>query len=204
MKIISQSSDELVLKEGGTSGIVVGIAFVIAGPLVWYFLRQSNPSVMIWIGLAIALVGVAVILFSSSITVVANKTSGQVSYQKKRLTGEQNSSFAIADIFRIETRKQWQVQNTAPQENQGSMPQPVLVAQSVIVFKDGREVPLDHQKNSSTTSVGSTVIMGGQGAETAIAAQVAKFLNVPFQEIMPPNMGSGINIISGGGGNIQV
>jgi hypothetical protein len=203
MKIISQSSDELVLKEGGTSGIAVGVAFVIAGPLVWYFLRQSNPSVMIWVGLATALLGVAVILFSSSITVVANKTSGQVSYQKKRVTGEQNSTFAIADIFRIETRKQWRVQNTPAQGNQGSMPQPVLVAQSVIVFKDGREVPLDHQKNSSTTSVGGTVVMGGQGAETAIAAQVAKFLDVPFQEIMPPNMGSGINII-GGGGNIQV
>jgi hypothetical protein len=32
-------------------------------------------------------------------------------------------------------------------------------------------------------------LMGGQGAETAIAAQVAQFLNVPFQEIAPPNMG---------------
>jgi hypothetical protein len=203
MKIISQSSDQLVLKEGGASGIAVGVAFVIAGPLAWYVLRESYPSVMIWIGLAIALIGVAVILFSSSITVVANKTSGQISYQKKRVTGEQNSTFAMADIFRIETRKQWQVQNTPAQGNQGSMPQPVLVAQSVIVFKDGHELALDHQKSSSRTSVGSMVVMGGQGAETAIAAQVAKFLDVPFQEIMPPNMGSGINII-GGGGNIQV
>ncbi len=75
------------------------------------------------------------------------------------------------------------------------MPQPELVAQSVIVFKDGRELALDHQKNSSTTTVGGAMIMSGQGAETAIAAQVAKFLNVPFQEIMPPNMSSGTNII---------
>jgi hypothetical protein len=71
----------------------------------------------------------------------------------------------------------------------------MLVAQSVIVFKDGRELALDHQKTSSSTSVGGAVIMGGQGAETAIAAQVAKFLNVPFQEIMPPNMSGGTNII---------
>ena len=34
MKIISQSSDELVLKEGGTSGIVVGIANVPTPPPV--------------------------------------------------------------------------------------------------------------------------------------------------------------------------
>ena len=141
-------------------------------------------------------IGVAVILFSSSITVVANKGSGQVSYRKKRLIGAQDSAYSIADIFRIETRKQWQVQNTqAPGNQGGSMPQPVLVAQSVIVFKDGRELALDHQKTSSSTSAGSVVLMGGQGAETAIAAQVAKFLDVPFQEIAPPNMGMGINII---------
>jgi hypothetical protein len=103
--------------------------------------------------------------------------------------------YPIADVFRIETRKQWQMQNTGQSGNQGgSTPQQVLVAQSVMVFKDGRELPLDHQKTSSSTSVGGVVLMGGQGAETAIAAQVAAFLNVPFQEIMPPNMGSGINI----------
>jgi Tfp pilus assembly PilM family ATPase len=194
MKIISQSSDELVLKEGSASGMVVGVVFAVAGVLAGYFLRQSNPLV-IWIALALVLIGCAVILFSSSITVIANKASGQVFYQKKRLVGGQNSTYAIGDIFRIETRKQWRVENTPPPGNQGaSMPQPVLVAQSVIVFKDGRELPLDHQKTSSRTSVGSVVLMGGQGAETAIAAQVAKFLSVPFQEIAPPTMGMGMNI----------
>ena len=192
MKIVSQSSDELVLKEGSTQGIVVGAMLVAAGALVGIFLRDANPY-MIWIALAAALVGIAVILFSSSITVTANKTSGQVLYQKKRIVGGQDSNYAIAEIFRIETRKQWQEQNAPPSGNQQpSMPQ--LVAQSVIVFKDGREVPLDHQKTSSTTTVGPVVLMGGQGAETAIAAQVAKFLNVPFQEIAPPNMGMSIQL----------
>lgn len=196
MKIVSQSSDELVLKEGGTQGIVVGAAFVIAAPLVWYFLHESNP-IVVWIALAVFIVGIVVVLMSSSITVTANRATGQMLYQKKRLTGGQDSTYAIADIFRIETRKQWRIDNTPAQGNQGgSVPQPVLVAQSVIVFRDGREVPLDHQKTSSRTSVGGTVLMGGQGAETAVAAQVAKFLNVPFQEIMPPNMSGGINIIS--------
>ena len=195
MKIINQSADELVLKEGSASGLIAGAAFVIAGVLAWYFLHRSN-SIAVWIALALVAVGLAALLFSSSITVVANKGSGQVSYQKRRLIGAQDSTYSIADIFRIETRKQWQVQNTSAPANQGaSMPQPMLVAQSVIVFKDGRELPLDHQKTSSSTSVGSVVLMGGQGAETAIAAQVAKFLEVPFLEIAPPNMGMGINII---------
>ena len=194
MKITSQSADQLVLEEGSTSGIVVGAVLIVAGVHAGYFLRASNP-IVIWIALALGVVGIVVILFSSSITVTANKASGQVLYQKKRLIGAKDSTYAIGDIFRIETRKEWRVDNAPRSEGQGpSIPRPVLVAQSVIVFKDGRELALDHQKTSSTTSVGSVVLMGGQGAETAIASQVAKFLNVPFQEIAPPNMGSGLNI----------
>src|ERR1035441_10564158 len=111
MKITSQSSDQLVLTEGSTSGVIVGSALVIAGVAVEVFLRQSNPY-MIWIGLAVLLVGIGVVLFASSITVTANKTTGQVAYEKKRLIGAQNSTYAISDIFRIETRKQWRVENT--------------------------------------------------------------------------------------------
>jgi hypothetical protein len=194
MKIISQSSDQLVLKEGSASGIVAGSVFAVAGVLVAIFLRDSIPYA-IWIALALLVLGIAITLFSSSITVAANRAGGQLVYEKKRLVGGKTSTYPISDIFRIETRKQWRVDNSPPSGNQsGSMPQPRLVAQSVIVFKNGNELALDHQKTSSTTTVGSVTLMGGQGAETAIAGQVAKFLDVPFQEIMPPNMSSGMNI----------
>jgi len=43
MKIISQSTDELVLKEGSTSGIAIGVAFVIAGGFIAYRFHSSNP-----------------------------------------------------------------------------------------------------------------------------------------------------------------
>jgi hypothetical protein len=80
----------------------------------------------------------------------------------------------------------------------------MLVAQSVIVFKSGKELALDHQKNSSSMQIGGAVLMSGQGSETAMANRVATFLGVPFQEIMPPNMmgmggmGGGLNIQIGG------
>ncbi|MGD0774030.1 MAG: hypothetical protein ABSC05_14530 [Candidatus Solibacter sp.] len=195
MKIISQSADELVLKEGGASGIAIGVVFVAAGLAVGIFLHASN-AYAIWIALALVVVGIVAICLSSSITVGANKATGKLSYQKKRLIGAQDSTYAIADVLRIETRKQWRVENSAPSGNQNvSVPQPVLVWQSVIVFKDGRELPLDHQKTSSQTSVGDVVLMGGQGAEVAMAARVAEFLHVPFQEIVPPDFGmGGINI----------
>jgi len=200
MKITNVSPDELLLTEGSATGIAIGGAFVVGGGAVACFGRNSG-SVMLWIALALGIVGLVAILFSSSITINANRATGQLRYQKKRLAGSQDTTYALADVFRIETRKQWRMQNAPNSGNQNPpMQEPVIVAQSVIVFKDGRELALDHQKTSSTTTIGSTVLMGGQGAETAMAVQVAKFLNVPFQEIAPPNMGSGINIISTGGG----
>jgi Tfp pilus assembly PilM family ATPase len=194
MKIISQSPDELVLKEGSATGIVFGAIFVLAGVLVEVFLRQTRSGT-IWMALGLVVIGLAIILASSSITLIANKAKGQVFYEKKRLIGGSNSTYAIADIFRIETRRQWQTQTSGPANNADApTPQQVLVAQSVIVFKDGRELPLDHQKTSSSMSVGSVVLMGGQGSEVALAAKVANFMSVPFQEISPPNMGMGVNI----------
>ena len=65
----------------------------------------------------------------------------------------------------------------------------------VMVFKDGQELPLDHQ---NSMFLGGAVLMGGSGKEVAIANQVATFLGVPFQEIAPPipgmGLGTGINI----------
>ncbi len=198
MKIVSQSPSELVLKEGSTQGIVAGIIIVIVGALVGYLLHQGRP-IVIWISLALVLIGIGVVLFSSSITVIVNIASGQIFYQKKRLVGGNDSTYAVADVFRIETRRQWRTENTAPSGNTNvATPQQVLVAQSVIVFKDGRELPLDHQKTSSSISTGSVVLMGGQGAEVALAANVANFMGVAFQEISPPGMGMGINIGIGG------
>ncbi len=194
MKIISQSADELVLQEGSASGIMIGGAFVVAGALVGYLGHASSP-IAVWIALAMVVAGIVVILLASSITVTANRGSGQLFYQKKRLVGAQNTTYPIVDILRIETRKQWRIDNAQNSGNQNAPPpQPVLVAQSVIVFKDGREVPLDHQKTSSTTSVGSAVLMSGQAKEGAMASQVANFLHVPFQEIGPPNFSTGLQI----------
>ena len=100
MKITSQSADQLVLKEGSASGIAIGVVFAIAGALGGYFLHHSSP-IAIWIALAVVLLGLAVILFSASITLDANKATGQISYQKKRLIGGQNSTYAIAGVLRI-------------------------------------------------------------------------------------------------------
>lgn len=201
MKIVSQSSDEMVLHEGSMQGLFVGIACVIAGVLIAYFKHAAQPMFM-WIGLAAVAVGAIVICFASSITVDATKSRDELVYQKKRLVGGATTNYKISDVLRIETRKQWRIENAGQQNRDNpNPPQPVLVAQSVIVFKTGKELALDHQKTSSSMNVGGAVLMSGQGNETAMANRVAEFLGVPFQEIMPPNMmGMGMS----GGLNIQI
>ena len=201
MKIVSQSSDEMVLHEGSLQGLFVGIVFVIAGVLIAYFKHASQPM-FLWIGLAAAAVGAIVICFASSITVDATKSRDELVYQKKRLVGGATTNYKISEVLRIETRKQWRIENAGQlNRDNPNPPQPVLVAQSVIVFKTGKELALDHQKSSSSMNVGGAVLMSGQGNETAMANRVAEFLGVPFQEIMPPNMmGMGMS----GGLNIQI
>ena len=93
-------------------------------------------------------------------------------------------AYAAQDALRVELRQSMQmVQGVRSQNGTASMPHEVLKRQSVIVFKDGRELPLENIKSSSGAAVGSVVLMGGAGKELSIANQVAGFLNIPFQEV---------------------
>ena len=112
MKITSQSADTLVLTESGTSGMVMGVVFVVAGLAVGFFLRSSHPMA-IWAALWVVVIGLVVICISSSITVEADRASGQLCYQKKVLIGGQDSTYAIADVLRIEIRKEWHINTDA-------------------------------------------------------------------------------------------
>jgi hypothetical protein len=198
MKIINQTTDELNLKEGDAKGVVFGIVFVLAGIGIGFY-SHFTVSPTLWVGLGLLVVGIVTIFISSSITVDISKTNGQIIYQTKRLIGGKTTTYPIADVLRIETRKSWKMEQGARTGNTISAPRQVLVFQSVMVFKDGQELPLDHQNNSSGMSIGGAVMMGGSGKEVAIANQVATFLGVPFQEIAPPGGGMGINLGSVGG-----
>jgi hypothetical protein len=202
MKITNQTADTLALKEGDATGIVVGVVLVITGVVVAFY-SHFVPAAPLWIALGLVVVGLVVVFASSSISVVINKTNGQIAYQTKRVIGGSSAMYAIADVLRIETRKSWRTENNNTGGNRGvSMPRQVLVSQSVIVFKNGQEIPLDHQSGASSgVSVGPAVMMAGSGKEVALANQVASFMGVPFQEIAPPGGPMGINI---GGGTIQL
>jgi hypothetical protein len=172
VKIISLNAEELRLKEDGVAGMVIGIALLLLGLLCAAIFSQAGAFGVL-IGLAMAGIGGAFILFSSSITVSANRRSGQLWYQKKRLAGSQASVYALTDIACVETRWNMVEQSSSSDGDNYTTSRKVLVAKSLIVLRDGRTLPLTHQKNA-TRKVTPPMIL-----------QVAQFLNVPFREIAP-------------------
>lgn len=201
MKIVNQTAGELELKEGNAGGIASGVIIALGGVGLGFY-SHFFVSATLWGAIAFFVVGVAIVFMSSAITVDINKTSGKIIYQTKRLVGGKTATYPIANVLQIETRKSWRTEGGNRSGQTISAPRQVLVFQSVIVFKDGQELPLDHQNSSSGMSIGPAVMMGGSGSEVAIANQVATFLGVPFQEIAPPTGGMGINL--GSIGRIQL
>jgi hypothetical protein len=196
MKIINQTGDEMVLKDGGVGRLIFGIIAILAslgaGGYAYFTYGWSNE---IWIAVVVLVIGLFMVFGTATILVDINKPNNQIGYQKKRLIGGSQAVYAIGDVLRIETRKQWKTETTGTNNNRQT--RQVLVSQSVIVFKDGTELPLDSGSGGASVGVGG-VMMSGSGKEVAIATQVAGFMGVPFQEIAPPNMGMGGGINIGG------
>jgi hypothetical protein len=196
MKIINQTADEMALKDGNIGGLILGVVAVVGslgiGGYSYFSYGWSNGS---WVAVVFFVMGLVSLFTAATTTVDIHKSNNQISYQKKRLIGGNQAVYAISDVLRIETRKQWQTESTGG-NNDRQMRQ-VLVSQSVMVFKDGSEIPLDSQKGGSSVGIGA-IMMGGSGKEVAIATQVASFMGVPFQEIAPPGSGVGTGINIGG------
>jgi hypothetical protein len=192
MKITNQTADEMSLKSGNLSGKIFGIIAAVGSLAIGGYVYFSHGwSAPLWIAVAVFVVGLLIFLSAASISVTINKPNNQINFSKKEIIGSKQATYAISDVLRVETRKQWRMESEGG--GNGSVPQmrQVLVSQSVIVFKDGTELPLDNQSGGTGVGMGG-VMMSGSGKETALATQVATFMGVPFQEIMPPSGGMGI------------
>lgn len=198
MKILSRTDSRMVLKDGDATGIVFGVIFLIAAVVIGIGFLSVNQW-MKWVALGAVVFGLLTLLSSYSITIDIQKANGSFSYRKKRVIGGSSTTYAVSDVLRIETRRQWEVDNVS-NEKGASAPRSVLITQSVIVFKNGQELALDHQKNAQSMRIGNAPTMVSQGNEVALATQVAEFMEVPFQEIAP-GMG---NVSIGGPGSIQL
>lgn len=186
MKIVSQNSDVMVLNEGNTSAMIGGAIFTILGLGIGLSAYNSGIIAILVAGVFV-LIGLAIVFFSFSINIVINKTSGQIEYRKKRLTGESVELYQTANISRVETQKKLQrVRSTSKGVSTSRL---ITISQSFIIFKDGSRLALGHQKNNSSGLTIGGAVLGVGNNELTIASTVAQFLGVPFQESGPENSG---------------
>jgi hypothetical protein len=197
MKITSQSSDQMALQDGNiASGVFGGIVLVgISGYWAYYLFTAPGQSINIaWIPGIIAIVGLIMIVMVSSIAVVIDKSQGQVVFSRKRMLGISKQVQNISDVVRVELRR-GSYRQGAPSRQGFSMNggRQVLQSQTVVLFKDGTEMPLENKKDRSGRGsiIGAGVMMAGEGKELSISQQVATFLDVPFEEM---GNGGGITV----------
>lgn len=194
MKITSQNDQLLVVKDGGIFGFIIGaVVALFAGYYLVSTLLTTGVSTDLWFSVGGVVVGLLVLFMTSIVTATLNKSTGQIQYVKKHLIGSSATTYAMADVLRIEVRKEWRTESSSGTARTESVPEQVLVSQTLIVFKDGTQLPLSRQSSPSRVSIGG-ILVSGQGTETVTANQIATFLNVPFQEIAPPNAGITINL----------
>jgi uncharacterized protein (UPF0333 family) len=196
MKIINQSENQMSLKDGNALSLILGAVFIIIGVFgafgIYSASRFSGPF---WAMTVFFLIGLIIIFTSAAILVTIDKTQNQISFLKKRLAGSKSQTYNIQNVLRIELRKSYRMQaGTRNQNGTITPPRQILQHQSVIVLKDGTEVPLENVKSSGNAGIGTEVLLGGTGKELSISNQIANFLGVPFQEIGPgaaPTIGIG-------------
>ena len=97
MKIISQTGDEMMLKEGDGKGIIAGVVLVVVGIGIAFY-AHFIPSTLLWIGIAVFIVGLSMVFLAASIDVDINKGTGQIVYQTKRLIGGNFATYAVAGM----------------------------------------------------------------------------------------------------------
>ncbi|MFM2330824.1 MAG: hypothetical protein RLZZ26_331 [Candidatus Parcubacteria bacterium] len=188
----------VVVDKGLVSSVLIGAVFVVVGGVL-LFLAGSQTIALIVGGLFIV-AGIVVVLKASSINITIDKSQGQILFQKNGLVKHEVRTYAIADAVRVELRNQYQTSTTTMQGRTYS--QPTIVWQSVLILKDGTELPLENlqapgQTNVGVAGVGFSVIGGGEAKEVVVGQQIAAFLGVPFQEIGAPGAALGGGVAQG-------
>jgi hypothetical protein len=182
MKIASQTADQIVLKDSNYKGIVIACGFILVG-IILSFGIAANPQIWNIIGTwaVILLIAFYTIFTSPSFLIVIDKSSGAISYHMKRIILSKNDTYQIINIVRIEWRKMFRRSGKGTQ----------IVTQSVIVFKDGSEMPLEGKK--AENGFGFSVILGGNSSadnkDISLSKQIADFIGVPLQEVEPTPSG---------------
>ncbi len=191
------------MQDGNTfRGVILGfIVTILASWITYYVATHPTPGdspAAPWILGLFIIVGLAILFGTSSISVIIDKAHGTVTFGRKRLTGTKSVTYNTADALRVELRQGIDIERGGGGPHGGGSARQVYDSQSVLVFKNGDEMPLENQKRRDSVSVGliggTGIMLSGKGRELSISRQVATFMGIPFEEVGNPGpvgIGSG-------------
>lgn len=203
MKILEESELRIVLKDSNWGGLIFGIVITL-GSL--FFAYQSNPfakefdiKTLIFPGIFL-LVGLLLLFTSKITTITLDKNINKIEFIKKGILGVSSKNYPLNQIIKVDLREQIIVTRTNNNNRGFNAGTPRLQFQTVLVLRDGAEIPLGRLKSPATASIGGAVIMSGVGTEQVIGQKIATFLGVPFEKnspmggAMPPSIQPPISI----------
>lgn len=172
MKIVSQTQDTMILKEGALTRIIFGVLFVVIGGMAIFFLLNIPGFIS---GGAIALTGLWLILYTHKTEIIISKSLNQILYKSKRFIGTKATTYVLSDAVSVDLRR-GQAIAAGLQYFQATM----LTELSLIVFKDGTELVLDDKKTSG--HIADSFLVSGRDKKTITAKNIAEFIGIPFND----------------------
>jgi hypothetical protein len=174
MKITKQTSDEMTLEQGRTTGIVTSIVLMVIGLVVLYFGYPSLGG--IFISIVFFIVGIFGALLTPALSINIDKKSGKIVSATKSIIGfGKSNSYDIGDVAKIEIKRVWREAITSGAKTMHSIP--ALMVQPVIVFKDKRELLIGREGPSSQ-------FRGAGIFGKPVALEAAEPLNRPLSKLL--------------------
>ena len=179
MKIIKKTSRLMIIKDRSILVFILGTVFLLLGFLMIFkpILFKESP---LWLGIIFFISGGFVIFINKATTINLDKTSNELSFLRKGLTGRSIKKYNLDQIKSIELVASYKTSNGTTKN----------LYNLVFVFNDNTTVPLG-------TGGSTTIIMGKQIVpERKIGPRIANFLNVSFEERRPPTLNEILSVVS--------
>lgn len=197
MKIVQESAVSMVIKDYNYNSLVIGIVFIVLGSFSFFKtepLRNLFDFKVILTGI-FPIVGLYIVLITKFTTIVLDKAQNKITFTRKSILGTKHDEVSLAPVVKVELKQEYKMEtvemnaNTRGFSTRSEIPR--LYYQLALVSNNGQEVQLESPKRSS--GVGS-ILLGGRTKAREVGQKIATFLNVPFQEISPPDSNAPISL----------
>lgn len=186
MNILSQTDNEMHLKDKGAASYLVGSIFLCVAavftfaPVPWPLSMKLLLVIPFWCA------GLGLILFVPTIIVDIHKNEGQIRLRKKRLfitlQGD-DQTYQLSDVAKVIYRESWRQDQSRSSQSNGVhlFQQRSLYQQIFFGLNNGEKVSMSLNKRPASIGIGPFSFMLHRDRERNHAEQVAAFLNIPLE-----------------------